>query len=184
MINLMPTDAKKEIRAARINVILARYIVLAFLTFLFLLAVLGFGYYILTSVKIGAENVLQNNYTEVQASTDANSQVQQFQASLANANTVLTNDIDYPKVLERIAALLPDGVVIGSLTLSSNSFGTPTTLQALAKTNGGATDLQTKLQGSAFFTNVSLQSISTTNTDPAYPVTASFSLTINKGIAQ
>ncbi len=184
MINLMPTEDKRQIHAARTNVVLLRYIIIVVLTFLFMLAALGFSYSILTGVKSAAQRVSQNNVSEVSANTQANIQVKQLQSSLSSAKTVLSNDIDYPKVLTRIGAATPPGVILSTLTLNSTTFGAPTTVQFLVKTNSAGTALQSKLQASPYFAGVTLQSLQSNSGNPAYPFTASFTLTINRSILQ
>jgi Tfp pilus assembly protein PilN len=185
MINLMPTDEKTQIHAARINVVLFRYIIIALCSFGFLLLALGFSYYILQSIQASAQAELNGNKTQVQATSQASAQVQQLQTSLIGAADVLNASTNYTKLLENLGGFVPSGVVVDSLDLKPTTFGTPTTLRALAKTNGGATDFQAKLQASPFFSAVSLQSIASGgSSDPAYPVVATFSVTMNRGIAQ
>lgn len=183
MINLIPPDEKRQMRAGRTNIVLTRYIIISLGTFLFLLVAIGFAYYILTSIKASADGLLANNQTKVDASTNASAQLQQFQVSLNKARTVFASDINYTTVFTRLGNIIPDGVVLSSFSISPTSFGTPTTLQAYAKNNAGITALQSKLQGSPYFSGVTLQSITTTS-DSTYPVTATFALTVSQGITQ
>ncbi len=184
MINLMPSDEKRQIRAGRVNVILMRYIIISVCTFVFLLMAIGFAYYILTSVKQSADNLLSNSHTQALATSNASTQLRQFQNSLGQAQYSFSTDLNYTNALSRIAALMPSGVVLSSLSLDATSFGTPTTIQAIAKTNAGISDFQAKLQSSPYFSGVSLESITSTSGDPAYPVSASIAATINRTIAQ
>src|ERR1700761_1043535 len=161
MINLMPTEDKRQIRAARTNIILLRYIVIALLTFGFLLIAVAFANYILKTIEQSADGVLSENHDQVQASNQATAQVQQLESSLTNAKGVLDSNVDYTLVLSRIGALVPSGVVLNSLTLSNTAFGTSMTFQVLAKTNGGVSDFQANLQASPYFSGVSTQSLTT-----------------------
>lgn len=184
MINLMPSEQKRQIRAGRINVILQRYIFLSIATAVFMFAAIGFAYYILTNIKHSADGLLANNHSQVQAVGNASTQLQSFQTSLQQASTSIASDINYTTVLSRMANVLPNGVVLGTMTISATTFGTPTTLDVLAKTNANVTDLQAKLKASPYFADVTLKSITSSSGDTTYPVSASFGLTINQVIEQ
>jgi len=102
-----------------------------------------------------------------------------LRASLSNAKTILTQEVDYTKVITAIAAAMPTGVVLDSLNLSPTAFGTPTTLHFFAKTTNDALGLKDKLQASTLFSDIKFQSLSSSQGGD-YPVSANLDLTINK----
>jgi len=184
MINLLPTEDKRQIRAARVNIVLFRYVIIIVASFLFLMLALGASYVILRGVKQSADTVLSTTSGQSQQNAQVVAQVQSLQSQVAQAKSSLSNQISYSKVLTNLASVLPSGVIVQTLTLTSTSFGTPTTVSFLAKTNAEATKLQSQLQSSPYFSGVSLQSINTNNANPSYPVAATMTLAFNRSIAQ
>jgi len=185
MINLLPYNAKNEIRAARTNVILMRYIVMLAAAMIFL-GVVGFSVYtILMDTKTSAENTIKDNLAKASSYTTYENQATALRNSLSTAKVVLDKEVRYSKVITGIAALMPSGAVLDSLNLSTTSFGTPTTLTVYAKTTANALAVKDSFQSSPLFSNVAFVSISSSSQQSKdYPITASLSVTINKGAAQ
>ncbi len=185
MINLLPYDAKSEIRAARTNVILMRYIIVLAAAIIFL-SVVGFSVYtVLMDTKTNAENTIKDNLAKASSYATYENEAASLKNSLSNAKVILDKEIRYSKVITGIAALMPAGTVLDSLNLSTTSFGTPTTLTIYAKNTASALAVKDSFQSSPLFSNVSFVSISSAaqqQTD--YPITSSLSVTINQGAAK
>jgi len=186
MINLMPDETKKEIRAARVNVMLARYIFVIIAAFLFLVMLLAGSYVVLTQTKQSAQLLIDSNDTKAAVYSTTKAQVDTLSASLSEARTILDQEILYSKVLANIGQQLPEGTVIGSLNITSANFsGTPLNIDAYAKTNEGAVALREKFQTSPYFTDIKLQSVTDGSTGiNGYPVKVSLSLVMNRTIAK
>lgn len=183
MINLLPDDAKKEIRAARTNVSLLKYIFVLAAGVTFLSVVAGGIYFILLGTQTSAESVIKDNQSKTSSYSTAQAQAQALRASLASAKTILDKEVRYSKVITGIAALMPAGAVLDSLSLSPATFGTPTTLTIYARTTEDALAVKNNFQTSSLFSNVTFVSISNASQAGSYPITATLSLTINKGVA-
>ncbi len=186
MINLLPDTAKREIRAARTNVRLVKYIVVLVAGVGFL-GLVSFGVYtILMGTKASADTIIQTNQSKTSAYASTETEAQSLKASLANAKSILDNEVQYSKVITGIAALMPSGTVLDTLNLSSTTFGTPTTLTIHAKSTDAALSVKDKFQASPLFSNISFVSLSNSaqGQTGAYPVTAVMSLTINRSAAQ
>jgi Tfp pilus assembly protein PilN len=186
MINLLPDDFKKEVRAARTNVTLLNYIIIVFLGVIFLCGAFIAVYFILSNTKSNAEAITKDNSSRTTSYSTVEQQAGDLTQSLAGAKVILDNEVDYSKILTNIAAAMPDGVVLSGLTLTPSSLGTPTTLQAYAKTTADALQLKTNFQQSALFSSVAFQSLtaSTASSASGYPISVSISVTINKVAAQ
>jgi len=182
MINLLPTDMKAEIRAARTNIILLRYIGITLLALIFALALLYVSYVTLTQTKDGAQQVIDSNEAKAGVYSDTKSQVDSLSASLSGAKSILDEEVLYSKVLTNIAQQMPAGTVIDSMELSPSSFGAaPVTLKVYAKKTEDTTALREKFQTSPLFTNVNFQSVSESGDGiPGYPVSVTMTLTLNK----
>lgn len=185
MINLMPDTDKREIRAARTNVILGRYIIVILLAFAFLVLLLAGSYIVLSQNKQSAERLIQVNSTKADAYSSTKAQVDSLSASLAATKSILDQEILYSNVLMNIGQQMPAGTVLSSISLDAASFtGTPVTLKAYAKTTDDAVALRQKFQSTPIFTNVNFASVSDAAGIDGYPVSVSITLTVTKAAAE
>lgn len=183
MINLLPPDAKTQIRAARANRLLLQYNFLLLGAFVFLLFALGIVHIYLANTKAAAEATIVYNEAKVSDYAAIRSQTNEFRQNLLNAKQILDNDITYTKAILGIAQVLPKGVVLDTLSLDAKAFGTPTTLAAKVKDYPTALVLKNSLQNSKLFSNVSIQSLSG-GSDSDYPLSVTLNVTIKKDAAQ
>lgn len=184
MINLLPDDAKKEVRAARTNVKLVNYLIILGLGVIFLGGISTGVYFILLSNEADAKALVAENTSKSATFSSVRSDADTIRASLSSAKLILDNEVAYTKVMIGIAAVMPKGVVLEKLTLSPATFGTPTTIQAYAKTTAAALALKDSFQQSPLFSNVTLESLATGAQTGEYPITINLGLTINKAAAQ
>ncbi len=186
MINLLPYEEKRQIRASRLNSILMRYFVILWIGGFFVAAVFGTSYVTLTMTKTSAESLLSQNQSKASAYTSVQQQAAQINANIAAARNVLSQQILYSKVLTGIAQATPQGVIIDKLSLSPSTFGTAMSLQAYARNSDAALALKNAYQSSPIFSNVSIQSLSGGTSGsgsspvPNYPVSITLNVTINK----
>jgi len=181
MINLMPDDIKKEIRSARTNVVLVRYIVVILLAFVFLVLVLMVSYVVLTQTKASAQRVVDSNDTKAEVYSTTKAQVDALSGSLIQTKSILDQEVLYSNVLMNIGQQMPPGTILSSIALNAASFtGAPVTLKAYAKTNDNAVALRQKFQSSPIFSNVNFASISDSSGIEGYPISVSITLTITK----
>jgi len=186
MINLLPPDAKAQIRAARGNVILARYTGLFGVVLLFMIASFGVAFYITLHDKSQAE---ADKQTEEQASasyTQVKQRAETFAKNLSAAKSILKNQITYSSLLIEITNTLPRGTVLSGISLSSASFGKPLSLSGRASSYDTALQLKTALAASHLFGDVSITSITVSQGgDPLttrYPYAVTLSATLTKDI--
>ena len=186
MINLMPDDAKKELRAARVNVLLVRYMGIIFLAFVFLVFILFGSYFLLNQTKASSEQLINANDTKAEVYQTTKTQVNALSDQLAEARGILDKEILYSNVLVNFAQQMPTGTIIDTLGLDTNSFsGTPLTLKVYAKSTNDAVALRDKFQNSAFFKDVGFQTISDSSAGiEGYPISATMTLTLDRKITQ
>ena len=186
MINLMPDDEKKQLRAARSNVILLRYMGVLVLAALFLGLILYGSIFLLTLTKNSAQELINVNDTKAEVYSSTKQQIDSLSSSLTEAKMILDQEIPFSNVLINIGQLMPADTVIDKLTLSPASFNSaPLTIQVYAKTTEDAVALRDRFQSSPLFSNVNFQSISdTTGGITGYPVSVKMTLTLNKVAAQ
>ena len=185
MINLLPPEEKRQLRAARTNTLLIRYNIFLLGAAVFVGIAVGVTYIYLTSTKATAEQVISENRSKVGQYAAVEAQAQQFRQNLLTAKQILGNEVTYTKVILEIAQLLPSGVILENLSLDPATFGTETTLIAAAKDYNSALALKDSFQNSPLFANVHFQTIATGNTqNPGYPVTVNLNITIKKDAAK
>jgi Tfp pilus assembly protein PilN len=186
VINLLPHEEQRQLRAARTNVLLFRYNLLLLGAVAFLIIAVSTTYIYLTNTKDLAQlNITQNN-DKSSSFIPIKNQADQFRTNLATAKQILDREVTYTKVVLAIAKVLPSGVVLENLNLDSQTFGTATTLVAHAKDYSRALALKESFQTSNLFSDVHFESIatgdSTSNAD--YPVTVNLNVTITKDAAK
>lgn len=183
MINLLPPDAKKQIQAGRVNVILSRYVIVLCFSVLFLSAFTITVCLLITSIKDNAEATIADNSGRTGTYSSVQAEAATLRSDLATAKSILDNEISYSNAILRIAQTIPDNVVLDNINLNSETFGSPTTLTARARTNQDAVALKNSLQNSPlYFSNVSFQSLSSSG-GSEYPVGVTLNLTINRAAA-
>lgn len=185
MINLMPDNAKQEIRSARLNVVLGRYIIVILFAFGFLVLLLAGSYIVLTQTKQSAQRLIDANGTKADVYSTTKAQVEALSSSLSQTKTILDQEVLYSNVLMNIGQQMPAGTVLSSIALNTASFtGTPVTLKAYAKTTDDAVALREKFQSSPIFTNVNFDSVSDSAGINGYPVGVSMTLTVTRAATQ
>lgn len=183
MINLLPPEDKRQLRASRANSLLLRYNILLLGALGFMLLAIGVTYVFLTSTQATAEKTVQDNQKEVTGFAEVQAQEKQFKENLDTAKFVLDKEIIYTRTILAIAKLLPSGIVLQNLNLDAQTFGTQTTLAVQAKDIATAVKLKTALEGSPLFSNVHFASIQSASGGGSYPVAVSLNVTINKEAA-
>lgn len=183
MINLLPPDCKTQLSAARANRLLLRYNLMLLGAVAFLMVCIAIVYVYLMSTKAAAEATIASNIARAGDYKAVEAEANTFKQNLLNAKQILENDVTYTKVVLEIAGVLPAGVVLDTLSLDSQTFGTPTTLAANVRDYSTVLRLKDSLQNSTIFSNVSIQTISNSGSGE-YPLNATFSVTIRKDAAK
>lgn len=186
MINLLPSDSKKDIRAGYANVTIIRYLVITLSAFVVLAIIVVLAYVAQSGLRaaaqerVSAANVSTSEYAETKQKAD------NFRSNLLTAKQILDNELKYSKLILKIAASIPEGVYLDNLSLDSKTLGTQTTLSASAKTIEDAKMLKTMMEeNDELFSNVYFQSItpqldSDDGIKDEYPIKISLSVTIKR----
>jgi len=186
MINLLPSTKKAEIRAARTNVILVRYIVILLFGLAFILGALYVAYTVIGFTKTNAEKVIASNDLKAGVYSSTKTQVDALSSRLSETKTLLDQEVRYSKVFVNIGQLMPPNTVFEKLTLDTNSFnGAPTTTKVYAKTSADAVALRERFESSPMFSGVSFQTIVESGSGiEGYPVSVDMTFTLNKEAIQ
>jgi Tfp pilus assembly protein PilN len=170
MINLLPPETKKQIRAARMNVVLVNYCVLVCCTALALAAVFGVGFWADMNDQAVAQQTKDASVTAASAYAKTRTQAEAFAKDLATAKTILASNVSFSQLILDIASTVPSGVILNNLSLGANAKNTPIDINGRARTSAAAVDLKNSLEESPIFENVSITNVSQTDltviTDP------------------
>jgi len=183
MINLLPEDTKKELRAARWNVILVRYIFVILLAFGFMTLVIYGSALLLAETRTSADSLIESTDTDAPEYADTQAQIDELSATLSGARSILDTRTSYAELLRAIGAQMTDGTVMSELELTQGTLnGQPVTVEIYAESAVAAANLRERFQSNPRFQGVNLESISETGGISGYPVTATLTFTIARGI--
>ncbi|RYF37380.1 MAG: hypothetical protein EON97_01295 [Chitinophagaceae bacterium] len=185
MINLLPTEYKNELRAARMNVVLMRYNIITAGAVVFLILACGAFFTILLTNKSAAEETNRINEAKAQSYDSTKTAAEEYRSNLATAKQILSTEVNYTDVVFGITELLPAGVVLSDINLSKADFGNQTTVTAQAKNYTAVTKLKESFQNSKVFSNASFLSVTDTSTEgaaSAYPLNVTLSVKVSKEI--
>ena len=164
MINLLSPETKKQIRAARMNVVLVNYCVMIGVAALCLAAVFGVGFWADMNDQRSAQEAKDASTLAAQEYSKTRTAATDFANNLATAKIILANNISFSKLLTDIASVVPSGVILNNLSLGTNTKNAPITISGRATSSQKAIDLKNSLEASPIFENVSFINVSRTDT--------------------
>lgn len=181
MINLLSNERKDDIRAARANVILLRYIGIMLLAIVFIIGIFYVSYSVLRTTMESNEAIISSNDIKADVYSETRQEVEALSAKLNEAKSILNQEVRYSQLLPKIGQLMPAGTVLGTLELNDSSFaGVPVDLIAYAKSTNEASTLQSQFQGSPLFSQVVIKGTEESGGLEDYPVKISLSVVFNK----
>lgn len=185
MINLLPTESKRQLRAARNNALLVRYIIVVIIAGLFANFILVGSYTLLTRTKESQDSLIEASTSKAQAYSQTQTEINRLSVTLSGARTLLDQQVMYSHVLRNIGSSLTSGTIVDKIDLSSKNFvDTPLTLKVNGKDNQSIAQLRTNLSSVAYFSNVTIDNISETGGVVGYPVSATLTLKLTKVAGQ
>lgn len=184
MINLLPLEEKRQLRAARTNTLLLRYNIALLIVFIFLGLATMVVYVYLNNTRAVAEQTINDNKTKAASYAIVQSQADVFRSNLSIAKQILGNEVTYSKVILAVANLMPPGTVLDKLNLDSQTFGTPMVLTAQANSYESALKLKDSFQSSSLFTDVHFENITSAEGTTGYPFNVNLSVTFKKDAAK
>ncbi|HUB93226.1 MAG TPA: hypothetical protein VMB52_01870 [Verrucomicrobiae bacterium] len=174
-INLLPPDLKESYRYGRRNHTLARWITATVLCLVGGLVLAGGGYIYLSNVIHNTNQQISNVNSQLQSENQG--KVQQQVTTISNnlklATQVLSSEILFSKLLERLGAVTPSNAVLTNLAIADAQGGLDITAETTDYT--AATQLQVNLADPAnqIFSTADIESISCDtsggNTSTQYP---------------
>lgn len=177
MINLLPYDNKRQINAARQNVVLIKCLTFftAALIFLALSCIAASSF-----IKSSNTGTVKTQPESEEASTTLE-QANIIKSNLSLAESIFSQKISYSKIVTSLASALPDGVIMESLSLNKASIGSPIQLIFKAISEAKGQEIKSNFDKSPLFLNTNIISNVPSATNSAnYGYTITLKTTINK----
>lgn len=171
MINLLPPQEKKQIRAGQANVLLWRYCVLTIILAGLLLLFMAALFILMTTEKNRSEAELRESEENSQKYQAVQKDVNTFSENLKTAKAILDKDVRYSKIATKIARVIPSGITLQSLILDAAKFDKPADFIAAGRSYDDALRLKTAMESSPLFRDVSLVSVARDEKDGSTAIT-------------
>lgn len=184
MINLLPDGTKKQLRAARANVVIGYYLLILLCAAGFLALLLFGSMFLLDQTKQSAQALIQANDSQASAYSSTQEKLNELRSDLELSKTILDNEVLYSRLLPKIGQLMPEGTIIDSLRIQESSYQQPVEITIYAKSTDAVTSLRDRFQSSSLFSGVTIESVSSSGGISGYPVSASLTLTFNREAAK
>lgn len=193
MINLLPKDTKRQLRAARMNVILYRYCMLLLMTAALLGGIFALGFIATASSRSLADVTKRQAVADAEQYSATRTSAVDFANNLAAAKNILSSNVSFTKLVLDIAGIVPSGVILNNLSLGTNvKANSPIDISGRTSSYASAVALKNSLEDSPIFekvniVNISQADLSTQVSDlvKKYPFSVSlkaqFTQTTNKG---
>lgn len=157
MINLLPTENLRSLRASKRNVLLGRYIVLLIMAMILMVGIFVFMSITLEESKRVTVQAKIENEKRVASYKDTKAHGETLNKSLIQVKNILSQRVDYSKVLVRIAQTLPDNVSIQSIQLESKLFEGTKTIQINAPNLNSVVATKAAFEKSKLFKTVKIE---------------------------
>ncbi|NCU37782.1 hypothetical protein EOL96_01820 [Candidatus Saccharibacteria bacterium] len=184
MINLLPSEDRKQLAAARTNTLFRRYVFLLVIVVATLIVEMG-GVYLFINTDIARnEAIIAENKVKTEDYRQVEIQAAKFRSDLATAEFILNKQIPYTKLILGVARVLPDGARLDSLALNPELFGEPTTLVVRTESSALALEVKSRLQTSSMFSDVSFQTLARNEEGENGAHTATYNVTFSKEVLE
>lgn len=157
MINLLSPESKKELRAARRNVILRKYV----FTVAFLIVVItgsyAVGYGLLVSQEASYKSQIAQYEPQRANYTAAIKQANEYNKNLSIAKSILSNELSYSSFVTVLAKTMPANVVMVGLTTTTKDLQKPVELSMASKSYDSVIATKDAFEASPYFSDVKIR---------------------------
>lgn len=192
MINLIGPEQKKDIRMARVNVMLLHYSTALLSLALLIGLIYGIGFWIVGREKAAVDERLASQTEQSRAYSAVEKEADAFRQNLSIAKAILSKEISYSEFLVTLANDMPSGAIITNLSLGSAATtnaaaAAGTTLDARTSSYAKVLELKSKLEESSLFEDVNITSATRPATisqlsglEAKYPYEVSYNVKLSK----
>lgn len=190
MINLLPPDSSRQLRAARHNNILLLFIIGGGVTIALIALVYVATFALMKSTELSSTASSEESKGRITKFNQVEAQAKEYSNNLKLAKTIFDSELSYTTALRKISSALPAGTVLQTLDLNPTTTTQPLTISVLAKTPADAFKVKDSLEKAGVASGITIASISSGEAAPGeqaattsdYPVSLSLNLTFDKSI--
>lgn len=181
MINLLPPGRVLNIRLARSNTILRRYIELIIVGSLVLLSALLIARYFFGVQNENVQKTVDLNSAKIASLEPVQEQAEELSATVNTISGLLSRNVKFSDMLTQIGGIMPPGSVLTGIKFSLEDVEAPLVVSAQVDNEQKAAVLRNNLAASSLFEKAELKNITkiedqistTTPTNPASDQSAS-----------
>lgn len=159
MINLLGDSSKRQLRAARRNVVLRKYVITTMALAIIVALSYGVGYGMLIQQEMTHQAKIDEYTPQKMQYKDTIDTAAAYAKDLSSAKNILENELMFSKFLTTIAATLPGGVVSDSLNVAVKDFSKPLELKFMAQEYNNVLDTKERFEISPYFKEIKVRSI-------------------------
>lgn len=173
MINLLPPKRLLDIKIARNNTILRRYIELVIFGVLILAVAVAASYYFLSRQQSSIRQTLGINQAKAQQLQSVQKEAEELSATVNTISALLSRNVQFSQMLTQIGSLMPSGAVLTGLQFSIEDLDSPLVVSAQVENEERAAVLRNNLAGSELFKSAEIKSITLEEDDESEASTSS-----------
>ena len=176
MINLLPPGRVLNIRLARSNTILRRYVELIIVGSLVLLAAILVARYFFGVQNDNIQRTVDLNNAKIASLQPVQKQAEELSATVNTISGLLSRNVKFSDMLTQIGGIMPPGSVLTGLKFSLEDVEAPLVVSAQVDNEQKAAVLRNNLAASSLFEKAELKNITkiedeTSTTTPTNPST-------------
>lgn len=188
MINLLPPKRLLNMRIARSNTILRRYLELALISVVIVAAAITCAYYILHNQQQDIQKTVSINQEKVKKLEPVQKEAEQLSATINTIAGLMSKNVKFSDMLTQIGGIMPPGSSLTGLQFSLEDTSSPLVVSAQVVSEERAAVLRNNLANSALFKDAKIVTITeikkeeSETTDPTTPVVENpyqYTVTIN-----
>lgn len=159
MINLLPRENLRQLKAAQQNTLIVRYTILSLISLVAIVVIFGITFIFLKAAEHQGNITAKQHEDKLSSYASVRQEAKSYEDNLKAAKHLLNQNIPYTNALLNIASAIPQNTVLQSITLSPASVKAPFTLNARTVSYDGAIKLRDSLSEKRIGTDVKLLSV-------------------------
>lgn len=168
MINLLPYDTVKELRAGQTNAHLLNFIVMLAVAVVFVACVTALAYIGLLAARNDAMERDTSAQQALAARSQDSKQIESFRKSLDDAEKITSVQARYSEIFIAIGKALPSNAVIKNLSVEPANINQGIDMTVYSKTKEAMTEIKNNMQANEeVFKDVSFSSVDFNTCDPS-----------------
>lgn len=173
MINLLPPQKLTNLKIARSNTIIRRYVELTLLSMVLLTVAVIAAYYFLHAQQENTKQTVAVDQTKIAQLEPVQKQAEQLSLTVNTVAGLLSHNVQFSDMLTKIGGLMPQGSVLTGLQFSIEDLKSPLIISAQVDSEQKVAILRNNIASSELFAKADIQIISqvgasgTTNSVPS-----------------